>query len=161
MDKSTTFILCCLAILSTGCDQLGEQASKAVEQRVQKETDKIVDKAIGSVDKAVESITSGKESTGRKPNLIQDASLEAAGAAITSLSINESPNRTMHVYFTFEKNIDSAIEVKFINKAGFEIGRSQQRVSVKAGAGHFFDFTIDPRTNISEIVSVRVMTRKS
>ncbi len=161
MDKSTTFILACLAILSTGCDQIGEQASKAVEQRVQKETDKIVDKAIGSVDKALDSVGSNIPKDGVKPKITTENSFQAAGITASSLTINESANRAASVYCTFEKEVDSSLEARFLNKNGLEIGRARQRISVKAGAGQFVEFPIDPRTSIGEILTVSVGVRKS
>lgn len=160
MDRSTTFIMACLALFSTGCDQIGEQASKAVEQRVQNETDKLVDKAIGTVDKALDSVGPNTPKDGTKPKIITENSLQAAGISASSLTINESTNRVASVYCTFEKELDSSIEARFLTKTGSEIGRARQRIVVKAGAGQFVEFPIDPRTNINEILTVSVGVRK-
>ena len=164
-DKSTSSLraslatLAILAFLATGCDQIGEQAGKAVEQRVQQEAGSLMDKAIGSVDKTLVGVGSQLTKGGIKPRLVADPSLQVEGITPTSLTIQESPGRVISIYCTFEKASDSMLEVRFLNKSGAEIGRAQRQVSAKAGAGQFTEFPIDPRADIREIVTVSV--RKS
>jgi len=161
-DKSSLSLLASLAtlaipvFLATGCDQIGAQASKAVEQRVQQETGDLMEKAIGSIDKTISSVGSQLSKNGSKLQVVSDGSLQPAGVSPTSVAIREAPERMAAVYCTFEKALDSTLEARFLNAAGAEIGRVQQRVTAKAGAGQFIEFSIDPRTNIQEIVMVRV-----
>ena len=121
-DTSTSSLLASLAtlailaILATGCDQIGEQASKAVEQRVQQETGNLVEKAIGAVDKTLDGVGSKLTKGGTKPRLAADSSLQLAGITPTSLTVQESPGRIVSIYCTFEKASDATLEVRFLNK---------------------------------------------
>lgn len=156
MDRFRTLLMAFLAVLATGCDQIGEQATKAVEQRVQKETEKLVNKAIGSVEKTLDPAGAGLLKEENKPKVVAEGSLQVAGVAVTGLTITESPSRAAAVYCTFEKGMNSALEARFLSKAGAEIGRAQQRVSAKPGSGQFVEFEIDPRTSVQEILTVSI-----
>ena len=157
--KSTSSLLASLAILAflaTGCDQIGERASKAVEARVQKETSDLLEKTMGSVDKTINSVGSRLAKNGSRPKVVAHDSLLASGISLTSLAIRETPERMAAVYCTLEKPLDSRLEARFLDMTGAEIGRVQQRVNAKAGAGLFIEFPIDPRTNIQDILTVSV-----
>lgn len=156
MDTSKFLLLNGLAILTTGCDQIGAQASKAVEQRVQQETGNLVEKAIGSVEKTITSVGSQLTKNGTKPKIVPHDSILAAGISPTSLTLTESPERVAAIYCTFEKPFDSMLEVRFQDRTGTEIGRAQRRVVAKAGAGQFIEFPIDPRTNLKDILTINI-----
>lgn len=154
MDKFALYPMACLAILATGCDQIGAQASKAVEQRVQQETDSLMEKAMGSVDQTIKSVGTQLGKGGSAPRVVAHGSLLAAGISPTSLTLTETPARGASVYCTFEKPFDSMLEVRFMNSTGTEIGRAQQQVSAKAGGGQFIEFPIDSRTNLKDILTI-------
>jgi hypothetical protein len=156
MDKSTLLLTACLAILATGCDQIGAQASKAVEQRVQKETGDLMEKAMGSVDKTLGSVGSQLTKNGNKPRVVAHESLLAAGISPTSLTMRETPERVAAIYCTFEKPFNSTLEVRFLDRTGAEIGRAQLPTLAKAGAGQFIEFPIDSRTNLKDIFTINI-----
>lgn len=156
MDKSTGFFLVCMSIVLVGCDQIGEQASKAVEKRVQDETSKLVDKALGSVDKTINAVASPKLSKSKTPALSVDKSLNSAGIAATSLHVKSTPEPSASVYLTFSRAEESVLEARFSNHSGEEIGRSRQKIRVQSGDGKFVEFPIDPRTRIEDIRTVWV-----
>lgn len=144
------------ALFLAGCDQVGEQASRAVEQRVQQEANKLVDKALGSVDQTLDAVTRRKPSDPKAPALSGDPSLQAAGMAPTQLHLKAAPEPCVSVYFTFEKAGESTLEARYRNRAGEEIGRSRQKVRVEAGDGRFVAFAVDPRTRVEDIHAVSV-----
>lgn len=154
--QASLAILAVLAFLATGCDQIGEQTSKAIEARVQKETGDLLEKTMGSVDKTISSVGSRLAKNGSKPKVVAHDSLLASGISPTSLTISETPGRMAAVYCTLEKPLDSILEARFLDMTGAEIGRVQQRVTAKAGAGLFIEFPIDSRTNIQDILTVSV-----
>lgn len=156
MDKFALYLMACLAILGTGCDQIGAQASKAVEQRVQQETDSLMEKAMGSVDQTIKSVGTHLGKNGSAPKVVAHGSLLATGISPTSLTLTEAPVRVASVYCTFERPFDSMLEVRFMNSTGAEIGRAQQRVAAKAGAGQFIEFPIDSRTNLKDILTITI-----
>ena len=153
MEKATRLLITALALMTIGCDQLGEQATKAIESRLQQETDKMVDKAINAVDKTVGSVESKRSKDASKPNLIADESLLLAGVSPTNSAF---AGQSIAIYCTFEKTLEASLEARFLNEAGAEIGRSQQGVNVKTGAGRFIEFAVDPRIHINEIRTIRL-----
>ncbi len=154
MDKTLTFFLACTSILLVGCEQVGEQAGKAVEKRVQQEADKLVEKAIGSVDKTLDAVTNRKPADPKATALTADASLKAAGMAATSLHVKPAPESRVSVYVTFEKAGESTLEARFRNQAGEEIGRDRQKVRAQEGDGKFVEFALDPRIRTEDIQTV-------
>ncbi len=122
----------------------------------QQETDKLVKKAIDSVDKTLDSASALATKKDGKPKIVADASLQSAGVSATSLTIREASPRAASIYLTFEKALDSRLEAKFMSETGAEIGRAQQRVLATAGEGRFVDFPIDTRTSIGEIRTISV-----
>lgn len=149
-------LLACAALLLAGCDQVGEQASKAVEQRVQQEANKLVDKALGSVDQTLDAVTRRKPSDPKAPVLSGDPSLQAAGMVPTQLHVKAAPEPRVSVYLTFEKAGESTLEARYRNRAGEEIGRNRQKVRVEAGDGRFVEFAVDPRLRTEDIQSVAI-----
>lgn len=145
-----------VALLSLGCDQAADQASRAVEQRVQEETNKLVDKALGSVDKALQSAGNIVAKDGKGITLVPDAGLKAAGLAATTVQVKAAPEPKASVYMTFERAGQHTLEVRYRNAAGEEIGRSRQKVQAREGDGLFVEFPIDPRTPVADIRSVAV-----
>jgi hypothetical protein len=151
MDKSMFFVMACCPFLMVGCDQIGEQAGKSIEQRVQQETNKLIDKALGSADKvrgSAEKALNGPDIAG-KPKVIAEVS--AAGITPTLLNIQEKPTPVVSVYCTFDRTMDGPLEARFLNSEGAEIGRAKAKVRAKVGEGQFVEFPIDPRTPITDI----------
>lgn len=156
MGKSMVFAMASVVFLFAGCDQIGEQTSQAIEQRVQQETGKWVEKAIDSSGRILRSFETPKGE--KKPKLMGDESVQAAGITPTLLNLQEAPVRVASVYCTFNRSLDRPLEARFLNHAGAEIGRVKVNLSATAGGGRFIDFPIDSRIPISEIAvtSLRV-----
>lgn len=156
MEKSMCFTLVCSSFLILGCDQLGEQASKSIEQRVQQETSKLIDKALGSADKVLGAADKALNGSDTKVKVVAETS--AAGITPTLVNFQEKPARIGSVYCTFNQTMDGPLEARFLNTEGAEIGRGKAKVRAKAGEGQFIDFPIDPRTPIADIAitSLRV-----
>jgi hypothetical protein len=151
MQKTLFPVMICLPFLFSGCDQIGEQTTKAIEQRVQQETGKLIDKALGTADKVLKDTEAGK------PSVEADASLAAAGVTPTLMNIQEKPARVASVYCTFERPLDGSLEARFLNSAGAEIGRAREKVRAKAGDGRYVDFQLDPRTPVPDIATTRLL----
>ncbi len=145
-----------LSLLALGCETAADQASRAVEQRVQEKTQVLVGKALGSVDKALQSAGSLVPKGGGGANLSADESLGPAGMAATSLHLKGAPEPRASVYLTFERAGRFTLEVRYLNGAGGEIGRKRQRIQARAGDGRFIEFPIDPRTRVENIHTVQV-----
>jgi hypothetical protein len=153
MEKSMFFVLVCSSFLIVGCDQIGEQAGKSIEQRVQQEANKLIDKALGSADKVLGSadkVLNGSDTKG-KAKVVAEAS--AAGITPTLVNYQEKPARVASVYCTFDQTMDGIMEARFLNVDGAEIGRAKTKVRAKVGAGQFVDFPIDPRIPITDIAT--------
>ena len=146
MDKSMFFVMVCSSGLVVGCDQIGEQAGKSIEQRVQQETRKLLDQALGSADQ----VLSGAD-TKRSAKAVVEIS--AAGITPTLLNVQEKPRRIASIYCTFDRTLEGPLEARFLNSDGAEIGRAKAHVRAKAGEGQFVDFPIDLRTPLSDIAT--------
>ena len=145
-----------VSLLALGCETAADQASRAVEQRVQEKTQVLVDKALGSMDKALQSAGSLVSKGSGNGTLSADESLSAAGMAATTLHLKGAPEPRASVYLTFERTGRFTLEVRYLNAAGGEIGRNRQRVQAQAGDGRFIAFPVDPRTRVEDIRTVLV-----
>jgi hypothetical protein len=151
MGKTLFPVMIFFPFLISGCDQVAEQAAKAIEQRVQQETGKLIDKALGTADKVLKDTEAGK------PSVEADASLAAAGVMPTLVNIQEKPARIASVYCTFERPLDGSLEARFLSRAGTELGRAREKVKAKAGDGRYVDFQLDPRTPVLDIATTRLL----
>ena len=151
MQKTLLHILVCFSFLIGGCDQLGEQTSKAIEQRVQQGTGRLMDKVLDTADKVLNGTEPGK------PSVVADASLAAAGVTPTLVNIQGKPTRIASVYCTFERPLNGSLEARFLNSAGTEIGRVREKVKANAGDGRYVDFQLDPRTPLPDIATTRLL----
>lgn len=156
MNTFATTSILCLSMLGLGCDTAADQASRVLEQRVQEKTNVLVDKALGSAEKALQSAGSLVSKGSGERDLGADVSLRVAGMAATAVHVKGAPEYRASVYLTFERAGQFTLEVRYLNDAGMEIGRNRQRVQAKAGDGKFLEFPIDPRTRVEDIRVVQV-----
>lgn len=159
MRTPVCIALAFLTLFYPACDQIGGQASRTVEQRVQQEANKLMDKALGSADKVIDTLggNSDEKQQGLKPTITTDGSLQVHGLAPTTATLQPS---AASVYCTAERIFEGRLEARFLDKAGVEIGRSQQQMSAPAGSAQFVEFKLDPRTPVADITTINMRVPK-
>jgi hypothetical protein len=155
-------ILCTALIIAVSCRE-------DVENKVERGTENAIEKGEQALDKGGEAVkkTANKAADefndliNRNMNCTLTLSDELKGKGISAgkFYIEEGANgkdNKVVVYLISEKDFNSDVKFKVVNKDGLELGRSTLKLNRKAGDAGYEDIVFDERTDIESRSTITV-----